>query len=168
MAEKVEPSPLTQSHTISPPPSYVEVKCTSSGNTRRFAPGTDAGFAVRLINRKLKKTMMVVSHIEAVKDGEEPIAFGPNSVLINFGNGWMLQTVTDSGVKNGDGQFIAGYISPIVSGVPGLERKVSKPISPLYFVKIVFAFIMIFVLGAIFTLLLDNLPELILFVKSIV
>ncbi|KAF1879601.1 hypothetical protein Lal_00033258 [Lupinus albus] len=96
MAEEVEPSPLTQSHTISPP-HYVEVKCTSSGNSRRFAAGTDAGFAVSLINRKLKKTMMVVSHIEAVKDGEEPIAFGPNSVLINFGNGWMLQTVTDSG-----------------------------------------------------------------------
>lgn len=55
-----------------------------------------------------------------------------------------------------------------VSGVPGDERRESKPVSLLYIAKIVFAFILIFVLGAIFTLFLDNLPALILFVKSII
>lgn len=55
-----------------------------------------------------------------------------------------------------------------VSGFPGDEKMVFKPISFLYGVKIVFAFILIFVLGAIFTLFLDNLPALILYVKSIV
>ena len=34
-------------------------------------------------------------HIEALKDGEEPIAFGPNSLLVNYGDGWNLETVTD-------------------------------------------------------------------------
>lgn len=75
---------------------YVEVNCRSSGKTRRFAAGTDAGFAVSLINRKLKGTVPFALHIEAVKDGEEPIAFGPNSILVNFGEGWMLHTVTQT------------------------------------------------------------------------
>ena len=76
---------------------YLEVNCRSSGKTRRFAAGTDAGFAVALINRKLKKGGVPIAlHIEAVKDGEEPIAFGPNSILAHFGDGWKLQTVTQT------------------------------------------------------------------------
>ncbi|KAK7271105.1 hypothetical protein RJT34_26731 [Clitoria ternatea] len=55
----------------------------------------------------------------------------------------------------------------LVAGVLGPQRRVSKPISFMYIVKIVFAFILIFVLGAIFTLFLDNLPAFILFIKSI-
>ncbi|KAK7267002.1 hypothetical protein RIF29_19665 [Crotalaria pallida] len=77
---------------------YLEVNCTSSGKTRRFAAGTDAGFAVSLINGKLKTTEPVSLHIEAVKYGEEPIAFGPNSVLVNYGKGWILHTVTKAGL----------------------------------------------------------------------
>lgn len=72
------------------PPQYLEVNCGSSGKTYRFAAGTDAGFAVALINRKLKGS--AATHIEAVKGGEEPIAFGPNAILSHFGEGWKLQT----------------------------------------------------------------------------
>ncbi|XP_028104417.1 uncharacterized protein LOC114303497, partial [Camellia sinensis] len=61
--------------------------------TRRFAAGTEAGFAVSLINRKLDGGPMAL-HIEAVKEGEEPVSFGPNSVLVEYGDGWKLQTVT--------------------------------------------------------------------------
>lgn len=76
------------------PPQYLEVTCSISGKTRRFAAGTDAGFAVALINRNLRGPIQVATHIEAVKDDEEPIAFGPNAILSNFGEGWKLQTVT--------------------------------------------------------------------------
>lgn len=72
---------------------FVEVVCKSSGKTRRFASGTEAGFAVSLINRKVEGGP-IASHIEAVKEGEEPVSFGPNSVLVNYGDGWKLQTVT--------------------------------------------------------------------------
>lgn len=80
---------------------YVEVSCASSGMKRRFALGTDAGFAVALINRKLKGKVVPASHIEAVKDGEEPIAFGPTSFLSDFGDGWKLQTVTLTDLSSG-------------------------------------------------------------------
>lgn len=61
---------------------------------RRFAIGTEAGFAVSLINKKLVMGDPLALHIEAIKQGEEPINFGPNSVLVDYGNGWILQTVT--------------------------------------------------------------------------
>lgn len=69
--------------------------CRSSGKKSRFAAGTKAGFAVLLINRKLGIGAPLALHIEAVKDGEEPISFGPEAVLVNYGNGWKLQTVTE-------------------------------------------------------------------------
>ncbi|CAA2985704.1 Hypothetical predicted protein [Olea europaea subsp. europaea] len=84
-------------------PSFVEVICKSSGKTRRFAVDTDAGFAVNLINKKLRSDVSggdggnipLASYIEAVKEGEEeePISFGPRSVLADYGPGWRLQTV---------------------------------------------------------------------------
>jgi len=82
-------------------PQFLEVTCKTSGKTLRFAPGTDAGFAVALINRKLKGTVPIATHIEAVKDGkeEETIAFGPNAILSNFGHNWKLQTVLSSGMS---------------------------------------------------------------------
>lgn len=75
----------------------MEVICTASGKTRRFSAGTEAGFAVDLINKKLDKGgisgIPLASYIEAVKEGEEPVSFGPNSVLVNYGLAWKLQTV---------------------------------------------------------------------------
>jgi len=62
---------------------------------RRFAQGTKAGFALSLINNKLEAGAPLGLYIEAVKDGEDPITFGPSSVLVSYGNGWKLQTVVD-------------------------------------------------------------------------
>jgi len=78
--------------------------------------GTDAGFAVALINRKLKGTVVPASHIEAAKDGEEPIAFGPTSFLSDFGDGWKLQTVTLTDFSSGT------YIRLFVSSKVFLEK----------------------------------------------
>ncbi|KZV33961.1 hypothetical protein F511_04186 [Dorcoceras hygrometricum] len=84
------------------PPPFVEVECRSSGKILRFSAGTEAGFAVNLINQKLinnngsdgADNATLASHIEAVKEGEEePVSFGPNSVLVNYGPDWKLQTV---------------------------------------------------------------------------
>lgn len=61
---------------------------------RRFARGTEAGFAVSLINKKLGLGDPLAVHIEAFKEGEEPISFGPSSALVDYGNGWRLQTVS--------------------------------------------------------------------------
>ncbi|KAL2335120.1 hypothetical protein Fmac_016333 [Flemingia macrophylla] len=173
MAEQSSPSPPRRRTPPPPPPQYVEVNCRSSGKTRRFAAGTDAGFAVALMNRKLKGTVAIASHIEAVKDGEEPIAFGPTSLLSNFGDGWKLQTVTladlSSEVRNVQFQRMAKQTPPgPVSSVPDPAGRVSNPISFVYLVKIIFAFVLIFFLGTIFTLFLDNLPAFILFLKSII
>ncbi|CAJ2637290.1 unnamed protein product [Trifolium pratense] len=153
-------------------PPYLEVNCKTSGQILRFAPGTEAGFAVTLINRKLKGKVPLATHIEAVKDGkeEETIAFGPNAILSNFGQNWKLQTVHSSEEQRNEHiQGMARQTSPRkhVSSVPRGESKVPDQINSVYIVKIVLAFILIFVLGAIFTLFLDNLPELIVFVKSI-
>ncbi|MED6145319.1 hypothetical protein PIB30_024073 [Stylosanthes scabra] len=177
MAEKSTASPTLQ--TPSPLPrrrpsrvQYVEVNCRSSGKTRRFAANTDAGSAVELINMRLKKEevgLPAALHIEAVKDGEEPIVFGPNSTLVSYGDGWNLQTVTQADLfpteeirDRDDRRMSKQAFDP---GVLHPKRRVSKPFGLLYILKIVFAFIFIFVLGAIFTMFLDYLPELILFVK---
>lgn len=77
---------------------FLEVACRSSGKLRRFAAGTEAGFASNLINRKLGAGTQPSLYIEAVKEGEEPVSFGPNSVLLNYGEGWKLQTVLAEGI----------------------------------------------------------------------
>lgn len=48
-----------------------------------------------MINRKLGIGAPVALHIESVREGEEPIIFGPDAVLVNYGNGWNLQTVSE-------------------------------------------------------------------------
>ncbi|CAN6719865.1 unnamed protein product [Malus baccata var. baccata] len=69
------------------PTPFLKVKCQSSGMTRRFAMGTEAGFAVSLMNKKLGAGDPLAVHIEAVKEGEEPISFGPSSALFGGGEG---------------------------------------------------------------------------------
>ncbi|KAJ8630860.1 hypothetical protein MRB53_024183 [Persea americana] len=82
-------------------PSFLEVACRSSGKLRRFAAGAEAGFALNLINRKLGAGTQPSLYIEAVKEGEEPVSFGPNSVLVNYGEGWKLQTVLAEDYEDG-------------------------------------------------------------------
>ncbi|KAL4607127.1 hypothetical protein ACB092_09G152100 [Castanea dentata] len=169
--ETAEPAPH-------PPPTFIEVKCRSSGKTRRFAVGTDAGFALSLINRTLMGTatatpLPLALHIEAFKEREEPIAFGPNSLLVQYGHGWQLQTRTelDFDFPVPKGERLRPLTTRIstgkgTDGSHPVERTANPVISSVYIGKIILAFILIFVLGAIFTLALENLPRLILFIKS--
>lgn len=85
--------------------------CKSTGKIRRFAAGTEAGFAVSLINKRLLSdgggggggNCLLATHVEAVKEGEEePISFGPSSLLVDYGSGWKLQTSIES---NGESFF---------------------------------------------------------------
>ncbi|CAK7341547.1 unnamed protein product [Dovyalis caffra] len=150
-----------------PPHPVLEVICKSLAKTSRFAAGTKAGFAVSLLNRKLDIGAPFVLHIEAVKDGEEPISFGPDAVLVDYGNGWKLQTVTvlDYGGVRQTEHF--PQIPTQNSDGSRPAKTASKPgIGFVYIAKIVVAFILLFVLGAIFTLALENLPRLILFINS--
>ncbi|XP_022743814.1 uncharacterized protein LOC111294669 [Durio zibethinus] len=155
------------------PPPFLDVVCKSSGKKSRFAAGTKAGFAVSLINRKLGIGAPLSLHIEAVKEGEEPISFGPDAVLVGYGNGWLLQTVTEvdfPGTRKEEGVEGISTQIPNVKNFDGFHhptKGASKPgISYLYIAKIVFAFILMFVLAAIFMLALDSLPTLILFINS--
>ncbi|KAM1635665.1 hypothetical protein ACFX13_013973 [Malus domestica] len=102
------------------PTPFLEVKCQSSGMTRRFAMGTEAGFAVSLINKKLGAGDPLALHIEAVKEGEEPISFGPSSALVDYGSGWRLQTVTQlDSPEFGGGE---GVLRPMAMPVPAVTR----------------------------------------------
>ncbi|XP_034694654.1 uncharacterized protein LOC117921020 isoform X2 [Vitis riparia] len=174
MAEEEQPSnpipPPPSSHQPLPP--FVEVMCKSSGRTRRFAAGTEAGFAIYLINKKLDIGLPLALHIEAVKEGEEPVSFGPNAVLVDYGDGWKLETVTDvefAGVgKEKRVQPTEVKIPKSSGGSHPSESAVSSQpvISFVYIGKIFLAIIFIFALGAVFTLALENLPRLILFINS--
>ncbi|XP_022863659.1 uncharacterized protein LOC111383751 isoform X1 [Olea europaea var. sylvestris] len=165
-------------------PSFVEVICKSSGKTRRFAADTDAGFAVNLINKKLHSDVSggdggnipLASYIEAVKEGEEeePISFGPRSVLADYGPGWRLQTVVQ---QNGSVMYdVTGVhvrrARAQKADAKGVDESHSmkgasqSALNFLYVGKILFAFLLLFVFGAIFTLLLENLPQFILYINS--
>ena len=68
--------------------------CRSSGKVRRFAAGTTARYALHAINHKLEPGAPPALQVEAVRDSEEPISFGPSVALADYGCGWRLQTVT--------------------------------------------------------------------------
>ena len=53
-----------------------------------------ARYALHAINRKLKPGPPPVLHVEAVRDGEEPVSFGLSTALADYDRGWRLQTVT--------------------------------------------------------------------------
>ncbi|XP_021749451.1 uncharacterized protein LOC110715188 [Chenopodium quinoa] len=139
---------------------FLEVTCKSSGIVRRFSPGTKAGFAISLINNKLDATSPHALYIEAVKSGEEPINFGPSSVLLSYGNGWKLQTVLDSQQVNKERDGVQEL------NAVAKRQDSEPPINYLYIVKIFVALLFIFLLGGIFTLALENLPRLVLFINS--
>ncbi|KAL6519604.1 hypothetical protein OROMI_032880 [Orobanche minor] len=156
---------------------FLEVLCKSSGKIRRFSVGTEAGFAVHLINKKLLndiggKDVLMASHIEAIKEGEEeeePVSFGQSSLLVDYGSGWKLQTVLEPhGDKGGVHIGTTRVRKASARGIDGshsIGRKESA-ISFLYIAKILLAFLLMFVFGSIFTLALENLPQLILYINS--
>ncbi|XP_062212410.1 uncharacterized protein LOC133913307 isoform X2 [Phragmites australis] len=144
-----------------PPPPFLEVTCRSSGKVRRFAAGTTARYALHAINRKLEPGAPPALHVEAVRDGEEPISFGPAAPLADYGRGWRLQTVTAQDVpgihetphpdmKRGDAQ----------TATDSLDRETLKSTS-VYVAKIALAFVFLFLLGGLFTYLLEKLPDMI-------
>nr|XP_009419408.1 PREDICTED: uncharacterized protein LOC103999369 isoform X2 [Musa acuminata subsp. malaccensis] len=99
-------------------------------------------------------------HIEAVKEGEEPVVFGPNSILVNYGKGWNLQTVTDEGHDESIGMLQNSKISPNFQSFkkPMTMNQPNSTISFQYIGKILLAFAFMFLLGGIFTFFLQNLP----------
>ncbi|XP_010553791.1 PREDICTED: uncharacterized protein LOC104823775 [Tarenaya hassleriana] len=176
MADAI-PSTTSPQSPSPPPPPFVEVICKISGRNYRFASGTKAEFAVSLINRKLGFVNPRVIYIEAFKEGEEPISFGPHADLVDYGHNWRLKTVTDTihpGAEHSDGvsRQIPKKFPPLspVSDDSELTRRSSRPEAKqrlgLYIGKILIAFAVMFVLGAFFTIALENLPRLILLLNS--
>ncbi|KAM3288427.1 hypothetical protein P3S67_021857 [Capsicum chacoense] len=149
--------------------SFVEVICKCTGKTWRFAAGTEAKFALKFINSSSVDSTLAkppATYIEAVKDGEVPVIFGPNSTLVNYGKGWKLQPVTETATSFSRGlpDDYAGarpaYVPPVSDNSHSARRKSQAALSPMYIGKILLVFIIMFLIGALFTLLLDNLPEL--------
>ncbi|XP_020593856.1 uncharacterized protein LOC110033985 isoform X2 [Phalaenopsis equestris] len=155
---------------------FLEVLCKSCGKVRRFASGTEAGFAVCLINSKLSFEAPPALYIEAAKDGEESICFGPKAALFNYGEGWKLQTVIEEAMKEGYEAAASQKIPKQISSMmkPSESRYyIGKPAAGTdpttgfqYFVKILIAFALMFVLGGALVVFLENLPWLIQLVSS--
>ncbi|KAL3683934.1 hypothetical protein R1sor_001956 [Riccia sorocarpa] len=79
----------------SKPAPFVEV-WTPDGTVRRFARGTKACFAIERINNRIEDSNVRVDTIEAVKEGEESVEFGPDSELVSYGKDWKLHAVCHS------------------------------------------------------------------------
>ncbi|XP_066320391.1 uncharacterized protein [Miscanthus floridulus] len=132
----------------------------SSGKVRRFAAGTTARYALHAINRKLEPGAPPALHVEAVRDGEEPVSFGPSAALADYGRGWRLQTVT--------AQDASGiHHAPHADTKQG-DRQLSKEDAVdteairgtyIYVAKIVLAFVFLFLLGGLLTYLLEVIPD---------
>ncbi|CAK9879149.1 unnamed protein product [Sphagnum jensenii] len=73
---------------------YVEV-WGPDGLPRRFAPGTRSSFAVDRFNKQLVDAVKPVVCVEACKDGEDPIEFGPEAELIAPCS-WDLRVVQEA------------------------------------------------------------------------
>ncbi|VVB09089.1 unnamed protein product [Arabis nemorensis] len=147
-------------------PVFLEVFCEISGKEYRFTAGTKAEFVVSVINRKLGSLKSRVVYIEAVKEGEEPISFGNDAILVNYGHGWKLKTVIESEIhgteKKNDllqrdlpRKFASGSKDSKSTSVEGDQ-------SLKYIGRIMVAFLFMFILGGLFTIALENLPGLIL------
>ncbi|KAG7611009.1 hypothetical protein ISN44_As05g031270 [Arabidopsis suecica] len=142
---------------------FLEVFCEVSGKDYRFTTGTKAEFAVSVINRKLGSLKPRVIYIEAAKEGEEPISFGDNASLLNYGLGWKLKTVVDADLpgteKNNRQQRFSSVFSTGFANdsTPEIGEQSLK-----YIGRIFFAFVLMFILGGLFTVALENLPRLIL------
>nr|XP_029122897.1 uncharacterized protein LOC105053259 isoform X2 [Elaeis guineensis] len=133
---------------------FLEVTCMSSSKVRRFAAGTEAGFALHLINRKLGIGLPAALYIEAVKEGEEPVSFGPNAVLVNYGKDWKLQTVTNEGYEEAtqmQQQTSKSFPEKMKSSDLQSRKKTDSDTRPAinfqYIGKILVAFAFIFLLG---------------------
>uniref|UniRef100_A0A1D1Y5E6 DNA-directed RNA polymerase subunit beta n=1 Tax=Anthurium amnicola TaxID=1678845 RepID=A0A1D1Y5E6_9ARAE len=171
-AEQLEERVMPADSSSSPPrhpPQFLEVECKSSGKVRRFAAGTEAGYALYLVNRKLDLGLPQALYIEAVKEGEEPVNFGPNAALVNYGQGWRLQTFTedDLGEMKRMKTRPKSFNASNAADPRETEKRISKSSSNsslVYIGKILLAFFILFILGGTLTLFLENLPTMISFI----
>ncbi|ESQ47327.1 hypothetical protein EUTSA_v10028111mg, partial [Eutrema salsugineum] len=160
---------------------FLEVFCEVSGKDYRFSAGTKAEFAVSVINRKLGSLKSRVVYIEAAKEGEEPISFGDGAYLADYGHGWKLKTVVDAGIPGTETKNVlqrhlprqfpsVSFSSPPVSSSGSKDSKSPRAEKPefegdqslKYIGRILVAFVLMFILGGLFTMALENLPKLIL------
>ncbi|KAI4965255.1 uncharacterized protein LOC123452227 [Hordeum vulgare subsp. vulgare] len=142
-----------------PPPPFLEVTCRSSGEVRRFAAGTTARYALHAVNRKLAPGSPAALHVEAAKEGEEPVCFGPTAPLADYGRGWRLQTVTEQDAHH----HVPPPPPPGGEGKGARERELlRKKGASVYLAKIGLAFVFLFLLGGLFTYLLETIPDMIL------
>ncbi|KAK9169432.1 hypothetical protein Syun_001572 [Stephania yunnanensis] len=160
--------PASNSATSGPPSAsalFIEVNCKSSGNIRRFSAATKAGFALQIINRKLDDGVVPGSYIEAVKEGEESVSFGPTSVLADYGDGWKLQTVVGEGFeREKDVQATHSQFATIMDqDDPDIKvrKRTERGNNVLYIGRIFLALSIMALFGSILTWGLENLPSLI-------
>uniref|UniRef100_A0A7I4BP74 Uncharacterized protein n=1 Tax=Physcomitrium patens TaxID=3218 RepID=A0A7I4BP74_PHYPA len=73
---------------------FVEV-VGPDGKKKRFAAGTRAGFAVDRFNKLNPNDSKPVVCIQACKDGEEPIEYGPDVELHLHDEAWTFQCVSE-------------------------------------------------------------------------
>ncbi|XP_076901166.1 uncharacterized protein LOC143555518 isoform X3 [Bidens hawaiensis] len=110
-------------------------------------------------------------YIEAVKEGQEPVSFGPNSLLVSYGHGWKLQTVTEPQVgaraRASVRRTTDTESSPLgVNELHSTKGLLPSVIGVQYIAKVLLAFVLLFVFGAVFTLALENLPRFLIFINS--
>ncbi|EOA17536.1 hypothetical protein CARUB_v10005887mg [Capsella rubella] len=168
MAENTSPEASS-----SQPPLFLEVFCEVSGKEYRFTTGTKAKFAVSVINRKLGLLKSRVVFIEAVKEGEEPISFGDDASLVSYGDGWKLKAMVDADFAETERNNLPQpfpSVTSMGSKDPPTYTKYTKPEigeqSLKYIGRIFFAFVLMFILGGIFTVALENLPRVILLFQN--
>ncbi|VFQ64226.1 unnamed protein product [Cuscuta campestris] len=167
LPELFRASPDRKCNKQSPP--FIEVICHRTDKPWRFAAGTKAKFSVMMINSKLDSRLPLppATHIEAVKDGEEPVTFGPNSVLVNYDDGWTLRTASDPtcfGWAKKNKLVLTGQaynLATMGSDNHQVKKTPQAASWPLYTGKILLAFIFIFSLGGIFACILQSLPKLV-------
>lgn len=73
---------------------FVEV-VGPDGEKKRFAEGTRAGFVVERFNKLSPNYTKPVVCIQAYKEGQESIEYGPEVELILHDRSWELQCVSE-------------------------------------------------------------------------
>lgn len=84
---------------------YVEVWGPDK-SSRRFAIGTRASFAVDRFNKKLVDAVKPVVCVEAYKEGEDPVEFGPDAPLMAMCT-WDLRVVQEGTDARAQSQKLA-------------------------------------------------------------
>ncbi|KAJ4814654.1 DNA-directed RNA polymerase subunit beta [Rhynchospora pubera] len=142
--------------------SFLEVKCRSSGKVRRFAQGTESRFALRVINSKLESGVPLALCIAAVKEGEEPVIFGPSATLANYGDGWKLETL----INNGEDDMPMKEPTSTKKELKKKNNDITVSWLVTYIGKILLVFAFMFFIAGVYSYFLVVLPDLLSSLKS--